>query len=397
MLGDTASISALTGLPGSGKSLRLAQAISMLVEKGEHVYYANIPELSIKGTTPWPDATNWRDLPTGAILFVDEAQDFFPARRGGEPPEAVIMNRIRHLGIRIVLATQQPSYLDTHLRGLIGYHEHLLRRNGKEASFIFRNNQVIEEVRAALPRIKKLYDYENWSFPTKYFACYKSAEIHTVKYQMPALVKKALMIIPAVILMSGIAWYTVYRDTSLAKGHESAEGDASGVAAADAATSGAGQPRVTIRSAADYGKHYRPLVDGLPWSAPAFVNRPALADPKVYCMSSGQDGKEACSCITEQGTRFLIGGEPEVAKATCENVARWGAPYNPFQRPGGPQDQAGRERRQEAPTAAPARAGGEGKVAPARVLAGTVLAADQVARYGDIGIGAAATAAASGN
>lgn len=34
MIGDTAAISLLTGLPGAGKSLRIAQAISLLVEKG---------------------------------------------------------------------------------------------------------------------------------------------------------------------------------------------------------------------------------------------------------------------------------------------------------------------------------------------------------------------------
>lgn len=45
MIGDTAAISLLTGLPGAGKSLRIAEAISKLVEKGEHVYACNIEGL----------------------------------------------------------------------------------------------------------------------------------------------------------------------------------------------------------------------------------------------------------------------------------------------------------------------------------------------------------------
>ncbi|MBD4845740.1 zonular occludens toxin, partial [Xanthomonas citri pv. citri] len=75
----------------------------------------------------------------------------------------------------------------------------------------------IEEVRSPLPRIKKLYDYEVWKQPTECFKFYKSAEVHTMKYQMPALVKKALMILPVVAVLACGAWYAVYRDTMFAK------------------------------------------------------------------------------------------------------------------------------------------------------------------------------------
>ncbi|WP_234704898.1 zonular occludens toxin domain-containing protein [Xanthomonas citri] len=218
MIGDTASISLLTGLPGSGKSLRIIQAIRYLMDKGAHVYVCNIDGISVPGTTPWADPHKWQDLPAGSILFVDEAQHFFPARRGGDPVETIkAMSTIRHDGVRLVLATQQPNYLDTYLRGLVGYHEHLLRQSGKQKTFIFRNSQIIEEVRSPLPRIKKLYDYEVWKQPTECFKFYKSAEVHTMKYQMPALVKKALMILPVVALLAGGAWYAVYRDTMFAK------------------------------------------------------------------------------------------------------------------------------------------------------------------------------------
>ncbi|PPV04807.1 zonular occludens toxin, partial [Xanthomonas axonopodis pv. vasculorum] len=74
MIGDTASISLLTGLPGSGKSLRIIQAIRYLMDKGAHVYVCNIDGISVPGTTPWADPHKWQDLPAGSILFVDEAQ-----------------------------------------------------------------------------------------------------------------------------------------------------------------------------------------------------------------------------------------------------------------------------------------------------------------------------------
>lgn len=385
MIGDTAAISLLTGLPGAGKSLRLAQAIVTLVEKGTHVYHCNIDGLNVPGTTPWADPHKWEELPPGAVLFVDEAQQFFPARRGGDPaPTVSRMSTIRHEGVRLVLATQQPNYLDTYLRGLVGYHEHLLRRSGKEASFIFRNSQIIEEVRAALPRIKKLYDYENWAFPKKYFAAYRSAQLHTVKYQMPALVKKALMIIPAVVLMSGIAWATVFRDSSLAEPETPEEGGVLDAAASGvpARTNGK-QPPITTPE--DYARQFTPMIDGLPWSAPAFVDRPIKADPHAYCMTSapgqmenGEYKGETFSCVSEQGTRVLMQRE------NAAHLARWGEPYNPFK---GASGQRGDERQRQDNN----KADGVQGLSPAAMARSavpppaTVIGGDQVSGYGDMG------------
>ncbi|OAX60810.1 zonular occludens toxin domain-containing protein [Xanthomonas translucens] len=324
MIGDTASISLLTGLPGSGKSLRMAEAISKLVEKGEHVYACNIDGLRIPGVTLWDDAKRWRELPVGAILFVDEAQAFFPERRGGEPPECVRMNKIRHDGIRIVLGTQQPNYLDTYLRGLIGYHEHLLRRDGRQESFLFRENQVMDVVRQKTATIKRNYDYQVYKFNAKYFKCYDSAQTHTIKYQMPALVKRALMILPVAMLLGAGAWYAVYRDTMFAKKDESADKTApSGPSQAGSSALAPGGA-LKVDSGESYVASITPLVSDVPWSAPAFLNRPVVSDPHVYCMST----VNSCRCVTEQNTRV-----PAIRDDVCRDIARNGEPYNPFKAP----------------------------------------------------------------
>ncbi|KHS21306.1 zonular occludens toxin [Xanthomonas phaseoli pv. phaseoli] len=329
MIGDTASISLLTGLPGSGKSLRIIQAIRYLMDKGAHVYVCNIDGIAVPGTTPWADPHKWQELPPESILFVDEAQEFFPARRGGDPVETIkAMSKIRHDGVRLVLATQQPNYLDTYLRGLVGYHEHLLRQSGKQKTFIFRNSQIIEEVRSPLPRIKKLYDYEVWKQPTECFKCYKSAQVHTMKYQMPALVKKALMILPVAALLAGGAWYVVYQDTMFAKKADAAPANKtapSGPSLAGTASAGAAsRPKVT--SAEDYVGQLVPLVADVPWSAPAYVDRAVVSDPHMYCMSS----ENSCRCVTEQNTRVLMRDD------VCRDIARWGEPYNPYKPPHSP-------------------------------------------------------------
>ena len=327
MIGDTASISLLTGLPGSGKSLRIVQAIRYLMDKGAHVYVCNIDGISVPGTTPWADPHDWQSLPPESILFVDEAQEFFPARRGGDPVATVkAMSKIRHDGVRLVLATQQPNYLDTYLRGLVGYHEHLLRQNGKQKTFIFRNSQIIEEVRSPLPRIKKLYGYEVWKQPVECFKFYKSAQVHTMKYQMPALVKRALMILPVAALMAGGAWYAVYRDTMFAKADaapvsKTAPSAPSLTGAASAQPPGA----VKVTTGEEYVAQLVPLVADVPWSAPAFVSRPVVSDPHVYCMAT----ENSCRCVTEQNTRTVLRDD------VCREIARWGEPYNPYKPPRG--------------------------------------------------------------
>lgn len=327
MIGDTAAISLLTGLPGAGKSLRMAEAISKLVEKGEHVFACNIDGLKIPGVTLWEDAKKWRDLPAGSILFVDEAQAFFPERRGGDAPEYVRMNKIRHDGIRLVLATQQPNYLDTYLRGLVGYHEHLLRRSGRQESFLFRENQVMDVVRQKLATIKRNYDYEVYKFKPRYFACYDSAQTHQIKYQMPALVKRALMILPVAALLAVGAWYTVFRDSSLAKAAPAEVEAPSSTAPNSAGAAGAASKAEKITTGGGYVANITPLVADVPWSAPAYINRPVVSDPHVYCMST----EDSCRCVTEQMTRVTV------ADDVCRDIARWGEPYNPFKAPGAAQ------------------------------------------------------------
>lgn len=349
MIGDTAAISLLTGLPGAGKSLRMAEAISQLVEKGEHVFACNIDGLKIPGVTIWEDAKKWRDLPSGSIMFVDEAQAFFPERRGGEAPEYVRMNKIRHDGIRLVLATQQPNYLDTYLRGLVGYHEHLLRRAGKQESFLFRENQVMDVVRQKLATIKRNYDYEVYKFKPRYFACYDSAQTHQIKYQMPALVKRALMVLPVAAVLGVGGWYTVFRDSSLAKAAPAEEEAPSSTAPTLAGAAGAQREAARVTTAESYVQSITPLVSDVPWSAPAFVGRPVVSDPHVYCMST----ENTCRCVTEQMTRLVVRDD------VCRDIARWGEPYNPFKQPASlRQDQ----QRQEEPSAPPPQPASNGRV-----------------------------------
>ena|GEM_PF-3603943 len=90
----------------------------------------------------------------------------------------------------------------------------------------------------------------------------------------------------------------------------------------------AAQPQ-RVQQAITTGEQYiaqlQPLVQDVPWSAPAFVGREVVSDPHLYCMST----ENSCRCVTEQNTRVVLRDD------VCRDVARNGELYNPFKAPAG--------------------------------------------------------------
>lgn len=339
-LGKTASITLITGLPGSGKTLRMVHWIDKAVNAGEIVFVANLNGLKVSHI-PFEDPRKWRDLPSGSVLVVDEAQQFFRTRRGGDAPEYITaMETIRHMGVRLIIATQQPDYLDSHLRGLVGLHEHLVREGGKDQVKIFRNPEVMDNVRSAKARAR--YDSEVWGYPKRIFDLYQSAEVHTVKPTMTARMKRGIIgAIVLVLVVSGVV-YALRRDggssekpaTKEATSRESARPSASILGgwqnedrnASLTAVEKHGEPHLR-----EYFENLRPRSPSLPWSAPIYDGRAAVAEPRVFCMvsgagldASGQQKAAGYTCITEQGSHVVL---PE---ANAQLLARRGEPYNPF-------------------------------------------------------------------
>lgn len=332
-IGDTASITLLTGLPGSGKSARLVKFILQAIAAGELVYTCNVDGIKVPGVLPWEDPTAWRDLPPGSVLVVDEAQQFFRARRSGDPPEYITaMEKIRHDGVRLILATQQPNYLDTHLRGLVGMHEHLVREDGGKSTFIFRSTgSIIDNVRITKKKAKELYDYETWVIDPETFTYYTSAQVHTMKYAMPAKLKKAAVLLPLAVAAFALPFVLIFRDgyTKATAGKES-EAVPLAARASDArpprrfGTSAGDEPR----TAEELALLITPTIPGVAWSAPAWSGREVQSDPHIYCLAVGErDRYEGCRCFSEQGTRV------QMELLECIDVARNGEPYNPFKPP----------------------------------------------------------------
>lgn len=78
----TAAMSILTGILGSGKTLRAVQLMMEAIKDGEKVYQWGFKGLQVPGVIDWEDPRKWQELPAGSILFVDEAQS---GSAGGVP------------------------------------------------------------------------------------------------------------------------------------------------------------------------------------------------------------------------------------------------------------------------------------------------------------------------
>jgi len=315
---STASITLRTGLPGSGKSLRTIERILEELEAGTTVYTCNINDLSIKGVIDFPDPTRWRELPANSVLFVDECQRFFPSRRAGEvPPHIRAMETIRHDGVRLELMTQRPTYIDAHIRGLVGVHEHLLRRNGKDESQLFRWDEVEDEPKSETARRKA--DVASYHFRPSLFQHYKSAEIHTVKRRINWRTKKGAAILSVVALMfAGVAWFfydSVFAGYTQASEYTTASGDS-----AATPTKPEARNSDTEDAETDPVLKFSPRLAGLPWTAPAYDDFPVMDYPRAFCMISGDQRFEriTCRCFSQQATPL------DVDDVSCISIARNG-------------------------------------------------------------------------
>lgn len=315
---STASITLRTGLPGSGKSLRTVERILEELEKGVTVYTCNINDLSIKGVIDFPDPTKWQELPANSILFVDECQRFFPSRRAGEvPPHIRAMETIRHMGVRLELITQRPTYIDAHIRGLCGVHEHLLRKNGQEASQLFRWDEVEDEPKSENARRKA--DSSTYHFRPSLFQHYKSAELHTMKRRVNWRTKKGIAMFSVVgLICAAVAYFFV---TKVFGFDPFAADEVPAVAASVAPpTSGTAAPVAGATDDLDPVALFAPRIAGMPWTAPAYDSFQVRDYPRAFCIIAGDQRKEriTCNCYTQQATPI------DMEDRACVAIARNG-------------------------------------------------------------------------
>jgi len=307
----------LTGLPGSGKSLRAVHYIQSFLQEGRPVYVWGVDGLNTPGIMSLDDPNLWESLPDGSVIVLDEAQKLWPSRRGAEPiPPVRALSEHRHQGKDFVLITQHPAMLDSYVRRLVGRHEHLVRKFGIQAAQVFSWNEVHDDPSQSSAR--ELAEESLWAYPKDLFGQYKSATLHTVKRRVP----KSLYVIAATIviipLLAWLAYSTIsgWTDQPEAATYEPAQAEVPGLPA----TSAEPVP-VTLSAHAEYLAQFIPRVPHVPWTAPVYDRFPVQDYPRPHCIIGGDQRIEriTCRCFTQQVTPM------DVPDEMCIAIARHGA------------------------------------------------------------------------
>ncbi|MCW8156587.1 zonular occludens toxin [Stutzerimonas stutzeri] len=323
-----------TGKPGHGKTLNTIREVDQKAHaEGRVVYFHNInglkPDQLQAQWFEFEDPEKWFELPNDSIIVVDEAQGWFGARDPrARPPEHITrFETMRHQGHEVHLVTQDPRYLDVHLRRLCNTHIHYWRVFKSAQLLRFESEVVVEKVE--LKTSFKDADKKSLRLDKRYFGAYTSSN---AKHHFQAKVPTKFILALCVILGAGLLVYRAYE-------RYAAEKTQAATAASAPAGSMVDQVRDTvgafIRPSADteqaapltveqyLGKRV-PRVQDLPASAPVYD---ALTGPQTFpkpvCIATtdrdliarnykrmqvgdSDEGLTGCRCNTQQGTRLDV-------------------------------------------------------------------------------------------
>lgn len=358
-----------TGKPGHGKTLNTIREVDQKAHaEGRVVYFHNInglkPDQLQAQWFVFEDPEKWFELPNDSIIVVDEAQGWFGARDPrARPPEHITrFETMRHQGHEVHLVTQDPRYLDVHLRRLCNAHIHYWRVFKSAQLLRFESEVVVEKV-----EVKSSFkdaDKKSLRLDKRYFGAYTSTN---AKHHFQTKIPTKFILAMCVILGAGILVYRAYERYSAEKAQAEVTTPAPAGSMVDQVrdTVGAfikpvGDGKAEApESAASYIGRRVPRVPQVPSSAPIYdeLTQP-VSFPRLYCMSSTDPATYArefgrmahavvngtptvCQCYTQQSTRV------ETDFAFCKRVVE-----NGFFDPTLP-DRSARERTQQIQNAPP--------------------------------------------
>lgn len=318
MSAGTQPITLITATPGGGKTALAVKIMKEAADKGRPIFQLGIPDLKLP-YIPTPAVKEWTEMrvdkddpdqnelpyftfPENSLIVLDEAQRIFRVRPNGAkvPDHVAAFETVRHTGVTFLLMTQNPAFLDSHIRKLVGQHIHL-RDVGLMGRWYYEWPECSNPDSFSSAPIKK-----KWSLPKESFPLYKSSSLHIKRrYSIPPTM---LMLIACVLVACILGW-RMYQSISQ-KAAPATAVTATGQGASRGASSAEGIPGVkavqpappSVKSS-DGGEilaAFVPAVPGMPETAPAYADmRQVKTMPQVVggaCMH-GQ-----CRCYTQQGT-----------------------------------------------------------------------------------------------
>ncbi|MBR8343556.1 zonular occludens toxin domain-containing protein [Burkholderia ambifaria] len=195
-------ITLITGVPGSGKSLRAVFEMSREVKAGRRLMVDGIKDLALDHVMvdePW--LRKWFDHAKAQdLIVVDEAQRIWPPTsvsvKPGEDIEKLHVHR--HMGVDFILITQHPQRINKTVRDLVGRHVHVRKLFGLKRAMLYEWDHC-HNVASLKDAVKTV-----WAYPREVFRLYTSAEVHT---KPKAVIPKSLFLIPIAAVVAVVSAY----------------------------------------------------------------------------------------------------------------------------------------------------------------------------------------------
>lgn len=316
----------VTGLPGSGKTLNTIKDVEQRrLDENRQVYYYNIEGLKldwiemqpIEALADNPEAItphSWFNAPKGAIIVIDECQFFYPASLRTNPDYISKLSMYRHEGYSIYLITQSPKSISMFIRDLAQPHIHYRRLWGRDTVLKYVNESCVDNTRSKQIAVNAMISRVR--LDKAMFDKYTSSVQHNKNKRIN---KKLLAFIILPIFVLPLSLY--FAVTSFANFDKDKENKTETTQSASSTLQSASQsitPQMPAQTSFDPVTAYKPRIDGMPETSPAYDNlRQAVDFPRAQCVYNHKT--RHCSCYTQQAT-LMIGYPPKV----CIYNAKYG-------------------------------------------------------------------------
>ncbi len=213
------TITTITGTPGAGKTLHaieklLLPLVGTTVEQMENgvmvshprTIYTNIKGLTIEheligqgGDWTQDKTGEWTFKGTGqglrdwhlwakpgAVIVYDEVQQVWKPRANGSPvpPDIGMLETHRHMGVDLVLITQNVMLVDRNIQALMARHLHVRRMANLNLAIVYEWDHCSKSL-----MYSKALTKTPWRYDKKIFKLYHSSDLHTKQPRsMPGLV-----------------------------------------------------------------------------------------------------------------------------------------------------------------------------------------------------------------
>lgn len=314
------AIRCITGTPGAGKTSNTLAAFLEVKDRPKFATHIQGFDYDKHGVTKLDSLAHWQDLPDGALVLVDEAQQFLRPRGPKElvPDWVAAFETHRHRGMDFWIITQHPKLIDVHVRRLVSDHWHYHRVGNFASTSLLKWEELKEDPRDF--HAVQVADKSRVKLPAHIFAEYTSTVVDTHKRRIP---RKLLYLVGLVSTLFAVAAFLGYRVMSNPPGSAVAAAAPAAVQAATLPNPSGGSLGSFSEGRALTAADLKPIHPLAPWSAPFYAGqaKPVAVPRFAGCIAMSGE----CRCTTQQGTTLAVDYR------TCFAViAKDGMPFDPF-------------------------------------------------------------------